>query len=112
MLVKFCAQFKYIFCSKVYTPYKFYYASKLYEVTAMLDLDKRMEQEGANIHSYCVHPGLVPTDLWYSAGGGIARIISASLRFIFRVSLRHMLCTLILFLKKVISDNYFLLDLR
>lgn len=69
----------------MYTPYKFYYPSKLYPVMSMLHLQKKLDAENAQVFCYAVHPGLIPTDLWYSAGGYLLGMFGRFARSMFRV---------------------------
>ncbi|CAL8111427.1 unnamed protein product [Orchesella dallaii] len=54
---------------EVYASPKSYYDSKLCQVMFTKQLEKRLREEKANIHTYAVHPGAIPTDLWSEAGG-------------------------------------------
>ncbi|ODM97603.1 Retinol dehydrogenase 12 [Orchesella cincta] len=54
---------------EVYASPKSYFDSKLCIVMFTKQLEKRLQEEKANIHTYSVHPGAIPTDLWSEAGG-------------------------------------------
>lgn len=52
--------------------------SKLCQVMFTKQLEKRLQQEKANVHVYAVHPGGIPTELWDNAGSlhsGLARVL-------------------------------------
>lgn len=54
--------------SAVYAAPKCYFDSKLCQVLFTKQLEKRLQQEKANLHVYAVHPGAIVTDLWNDAG--------------------------------------------
>lgn len=49
---------------------KCYLDSKLCQVTSMLTLERVLKTEGANVHCYAVHPGMINVDLYESIGFG------------------------------------------
>ncbi|CAL8102491.1 unnamed protein product [Orchesella dallaii] len=55
-------------CS-VYNSTKNYLPTKLCQVIGMLTFQNMMLEEEAQVNCYAVHPGLIPTELWYDAGG-------------------------------------------
>lgn len=79
----------FIIPSFVYTIHKFYYRSKLYPVMSMLNLQRQLQEDDANVNCYAVHPGLVPTDLWYSGGGPIVGYCGEKVKRLLRVSRYH-----------------------
>ena len=49
--------------NKVYTPSKAYNQSKLANVLFTRELAKRLGPQ-SNVNAYCLHPGIIRTDLW------------------------------------------------
>lgn len=49
---------------------KCYLDSKLCQVTSLLTLERVLKTEGANVHCYAVHPGMINVDLFESIGFG------------------------------------------
>ncbi|CAL8102497.1 unnamed protein product [Orchesella dallaii] len=54
--------------SKVYSPCKCYFDSKLCQVIHAKTLENKFRDEEINIHAYSVHPGEIPTELWNELG--------------------------------------------
>lgn len=52
---------------------------------SMLYLQRMLDNEGVPVKCYAVHPGLVPTDLWYDGAGKFLGMVAHSAKRIFRV---------------------------
>ncbi|ODM93157.1 Short-chain dehydrogenase TIC 32, chloroplastic [Orchesella cincta] len=65
----------------IHAPSKCYFDSKLCQILFTKQLEKRLQQENAQVHTYAVHPGAIPTELW-SLAGGIHGLTSCVLKYL------------------------------